>query len=125
MRDSPPLLMQKDFKMRGGSNTKPKIDESTELPTGTSTVTDSQPELFDDESMQNPKGKVWYVVLQRGTYDPQNAYNLPKIDNIWLWAHTKSRARWLAKKALSEGMNVIDIFPGTKAHITHKFRGLK
>lgn len=113
-------------------NWKPK-EHGEVLPTGISIVSNapapqSKPEEYDIgtiEDLTKIKDKVWYVVLVRLVYPPENPYSIGRKEQTWLWAHTKSWARKLAIDARKEGYTVVDIFPGTKAHINHKYKGLK
>ena len=115
----------------------PVIEPVMVLPAGCRVVSrpepDSpKPELHESDGegtagVPKRKEKVWYVLIERRETVVSDEFwtTQLKITRDWLFAHTKSWARELARKAQADGFVVVDIFPGTKAHISHKFGGLK
>lgn len=97
------------------------------------TTIDSKQEEFKGEGTSADTKKVWYVIVEvwhraENTISADGkslSIGTDRIERTWKWAHTKSWARELAKREEAKGHTVVDIFPGTKAHISHKFRGLK
>ena len=105
------------------------VPQLSEGESSVSTEHDGTAELTDSK-----KDKVWYVLLEH--YTPGKVILSPdktrfesiepfEIKRDWVWAHTKSWARKLALSKRAEGWRVIDIFPGTKEKITHKYGGLR
>ncbi len=71
------------------------------------------------------RDKVWYVLMATPIPHPFIPGLIARYETTWFATHTKTRARHLAVQKRAEGASIIDIFPGTKLKITHKYRGLK
>jgi hypothetical protein len=84
----------------------------------------TQPNEFIEQDVPTKTKKVWYVLLERVTPPPAGKLFGTTYEKSWRFAHTKKWARDQARAAELEGWKVIDIFPGTKEHISHKYRGL-
>lgn len=102
--------------------------ETVNLPLGIRTVADqlNRPILEEfictecDRRMRRGKNRVWYIVYT-AAHQP-DGYQIVRTQNAWTFAHTKNWALTIARRLESEGHTIIDIFPGTKTHISNKFK---